>query len=183
MDQLGASFEKIQKKYKGTLSFETIAIFAIQALQRLKAVHDDDIVHRDLKPHNFALDSTGKKVILFGNLKQEWTSWYIFYFSRDNLWHICTDFGCAMRYKIPGTNTHVSETEKYGQVGTLRYMSRGAHRYYNQGRANDLESLGYVLYGFAKDKFPWDKLFKSLFRRNIKIFKMKRDLKLKVRLL
>lgn len=68
MDLISESFKTILAKprFKGRFPGEAIAVFAIQALEILKDIHCKNATHGDVKIDNFAVDSTGKKVILFG---------------------------------------------------------------------------------------------------------------------
>lgn len=71
MDLVGDSFEKIPNNFNGgVLPFKAIAIFAIQALNIFREMHNRGIVHRDIKPENFAIDLARKKIVLLGNFKQ-----------------------------------------------------------------------------------------------------------------
>lgn len=96
------------------------------------------------------------------------------------------DFGLATYYIDPKTGMHVEEDDARGYHGSPRYMSPDAHIYSNQGRRDDLQSLGYVLKVFTNDSLPWDRLGNldhSREKNRMKFFEMKKKLNLNVRLL
>jgi serine/threonine protein kinase len=89
------------------------------------------------------------------------------------------DFGLSKRYKCPKTGEHVKRKKGKGVIGTPRYCSLNAYRCYEQGRRDDLESIGNVLIYFAKKgELPWSKYeekstrFLTEFRKELSIEEM-----------
>lgn len=103
-------------------------------LQRIEYVHQRHFLHRDIKPDNFLI-GTGK---------------------RANKIYII-DFGLAKRY-IQKDYTHIPYRDNKNLTGTARYASINTHLGIEQGRRDDLESLGYVLMYFLKTQLPWQNL-------------------------
>lgn len=87
------------------------------------------------------------------------------------------DFGVAARYRN-ATNVHIKQGTARNQIGTSDFMSYDAHMYENQGRRNDLESLGYILWGFAKSVFPWTKFRDEKYAE--RVYNMKKKLNFQV---
>ena len=102
-------------------------------IQRIESLHAHNFIHRDIKPENFLI-GIGKKV----------TTVY------------CIDFGLSKRYKCPKTGDHISFKQKNGITGTPRYCSLSAHQANEQGRRDDLESIGNILVYLCKNgNLPW----------------------------
>lgn len=64
------------------------------------------------------------------------------------------DFGLCYKYRDSSGNI-IDSKDKVGLIGTSRYMSCNSHFYRQQGRNDDLESLGYVLVYLFKGTLPW----------------------------
>jgi serine/threonine protein kinase len=68
------------------------------------------------------------------------------------------DFGLAKKYRSSRTSTHVAYKNNKRLTGTARYASVNALRGFEQGRRDDLESIGYVLLYFLRGGLPWQGL-------------------------
>ncbi len=64
------------------------------------------------------------------------------------------DFGLAKLYKYQN-GAHINFTSKKGMVGTPRYASISAHKGHEQGRKDDLESIGYTFIYLLNNHLPW----------------------------
>lgn len=101
-------------------------------IQRLKTVHEKCFLHRDIKPDNFLMGLGKKQHIVY-----------------------IIDFGLAKRYKDPRTGDHIPYRDGKSLTGTARYASANTHMGIEQGRRDDLESVGFVMIYFLKGKLPW----------------------------
>ena len=104
-------------------------------ISRLEYFHKMHFLHRDIKPDNFLVGRG----------------------SRRNLCYII-DFGLAKRYRDPKTLVHIPFRDGKSLTGTARYASINTHIGIEQGRRDDLESLGHVLIYFMKGSLPWQGL-------------------------
>merc|ERR1712212_362304 len=101
---------------------------AEQMITRVQWLHEKGFVHRDLKPANFVIGYPGtqeEKVIFI------------------------IDFGLSKRWRNFITRDLRPFEQRYlGLVGTEMFAARNAHDGWEQGRKDDLESLGYILIYF-----------------------------------
>lgn len=115
----------------GCFNLYTVLYFSLMAIDRLETLHLVGYIHRDIKPDNFV---TRKNI--------------------EN--HICLiDFGLSKKYIDKETATHVKFTDNNPIVGTPRFMSIAAHKGFEHGRKDDIESLFYLIVYLAKGKLPW----------------------------
>ena len=111
---------------KKNLYIKDISLFAIQAIERLKYIHNKNIIHHDIKPKNFLIGRNDPNTIYL------------------------IDFGFAKKYRSSRTGKHIKFTIQKYFIGSLYYSSLNAIKHFESSRRDDLESLGYVLIFLAK---------------------------------
>lgn len=158
MDLLGPSLEELFAECHHRFSLKTVLMIADQVLQRTEYIHTKCFLHRDIKPHNFLLGRGPNQHLIHS-----------------------IDFGLSKRYTKRVTATrhrHISFSENHSLVGTARYASINAHLGWEQGRRDDLESVGYMLVYFFLGRLPWQGLkgARTKKERSDGIAKMKREL-------
>lgn len=132
MDILNKNLEELKKYNGGRLSYKTISMFAIQALQRLEYIHTKNRIHCDIKPTNFMIGHKEQKSIIY-----------------------LIDFGLCRKEKPDDSNRR---RKSKGVFGTLSYMSPFVHVGLIPSRRDDLFSLFFVLVYLFKGKLPWQRL-------------------------
>ena len=141
MELLGKSLEILFKENNFKFSLKTVCMLAEQMITRLEYIHKKYILHRDIKPDNFTLGRGKKSHIIY-----------------------LIDFGLSKKYKSSrGDHEHIKYSENKKLIGTARYASINALKGCEQGRRDDMESLGYVLMYFLRGNLPWQglKLYKG----------------------
>ncbi|KAG0707893.1 kinase-like domain-containing protein [Suillus ampliporus] len=150
LDQVGANLEQLRRLCRGVFSLKTVAMLACQ-LDRIEFVHSRGVVLRDIKPENFAMGIGEKSDIV-----------YLF------------DLGLAKLYVDPSTGVHIPFREGRAGVGTPRYASYNEHFGREQGRRDDLESLGNVLLYLLHGRLPWQGIYSpSIEAKLLRIGEMK----------
>mmetsp|Transcript_5992 Transcript_5992/g.9328 ORF Transcript_5992/g.9328 Transcript_5992/m.9328 type:complete len:396 (+) Transcript_5992:23-1210(+) len=134
IDLLGPSIEDLFNYCGRKLSLKSVLMLADQCLRRLEYVHSKNILHRDMKPDNFlvGIGQLSKMVYLI-------------------------DFGLSKKYR-DSKGRHLPYREGKSLTGTARYASIYTHLGIEQGRRDDLESLGYILLYLLQGQLPWQGL-------------------------
>ena len=128
---LGPDLQQISIKKKSLYSLKDTCLIAIQAIKRLKYIHDKGIIHRDIKPENFAIGNFDKNLLYL------------------------LDFGLCAKFRSSRTGKHISFRDSKFFTGTWIYTSINATRGLVQSRRDDLESIGYLIIILFKGKLPW----------------------------
>lgn len=131
VDLLGPTLEDLLNFCARNFSLKTTLMLADQILSRVEYLHMNCLLHRDIKPENFLMGLGSQRTRVF-----------------------MIDFGLAKRYYRPSTRKHIAYNESNQLIGTARYASVHAH-YAEQGRRDDLESVGYLLIYFLHGRLPW----------------------------
>ncbi|XP_017114652.1 casein kinase I [Drosophila elegans] len=131
MDLLGPTLEDLLNFCSRTFSMKTTLMLADQILSRVEYLHRKCFIHRDIKPENFLMGLGRHRTQVF-----------------------MIDFGLAKKFYSLHSQQHIGYRENRDLVGTARYASARAH-YAEQGRRDDLESVGYLLLYFQRGRLPW----------------------------
>eukprot|EP01006_Ploeotia_vitrea_P016995 TRINITY_DN47960_c0_g1_i1.p2 TRINITY_DN47960_c0_g1~~TRINITY_DN47960_c0_g1_i1.p2 ORF type:complete len:313 (-),score=20.31 TRINITY_DN47960_c0_g1_i1:1590-2528(-) len=135
MDLLGPSLEDLFNFCDRKFSVKTVLMLADQMIQRMEYFHHRNFIHRDVKPDNFVMGTRKKGHHVF-----------------------IIDYGLAKKYRDPKTGKHINYREGKSLVGTARYCSINTHLGIEQGRRDDMESLGYIFMYFLRGSLPWQGL-------------------------
>lgn len=135
MDLLGPSLQQLFEKCGKKFTLKTVLMLGKEILAIIEYVHFRNFLHRDIKPENFVI-GLGKNA--------------------PNIYLI--DFGLAKLYRNPISLKHNALAVGRSLTGTARFASLNAHKGYEHGRRDDLESLLYMLVYFYKGSLPWQGL-------------------------
>ena len=135
MELLGPSLENLFQKLHKKFSLKTACMLGIQMIDRIEYIHSRKILHRDIKPDNFVI-------------------------GRGRYSHIVyiLDFGLSKKYWSSRLNNHIAFCRNKKLTGTARYASINALSGCEQGRRDDLESIGYIIMYFVRGSLPWQGL-------------------------
>ncbi|KAG1748029.1 kinase-like protein [Suillus occidentalis] len=151
LDQVGANLQQLRRFCRGEFSLKTVAMLAVEMLDRIEFVHSRGVILRDIKPENFAMGIGEKSDMV-----------YLF------------DFGLAELYVDPSTGTHILFREGRVGLGTPRYASYNVHFGREQGRRDDIEALGNVLLFLLHGCLPWQGVYsQSLEAKLLRMGEMK----------
>jgi len=142
MEKLGINLEQYRDRCGGKLSEAIVLRLAHQMITRFEQVHENPkhFLYRDTKPNNFMIgwDPVTDKLT-------------------DTVFLI--DFGLCSTYWDSLWKMHLPQLGPGGRLagfaGTQRYASMNAFRRYQQGRRDDMESLGYVWSHLFTGALPW----------------------------
>lgn len=143
LDLKGPNLSELYSTCGKHFSSKCVVHMMLQLIPVFAHVHNHGILHRDMKPENIVIGAWPKEIkklyiIDFGLAKQ-------FIYRDPN--------NPSKKRHIPKRNP--SKIPKDKITGTVRYSSRDSH-YGDQGRKDDLESLGNVMLYFLKDGWlPW----------------------------
>lgn len=135
LDRLGPSLGDLFDFCGGRFSTKTVLMLAEQCLVRIENLHEKGLLHRDIKPENLLM-GLGRRA--------------------NQLYMI--DFGLSRMYRDTRTHQHIPYCENKTFKGTARYASMNTHLGIEQGRRDDMESLGYLLLYLRRGSLPWQGL-------------------------
>jgi serine/threonine protein kinase len=172
MEMLGKSLEDLFQQSKRRMTLKTVLMLAEQMMTRVEWVHSKRYVHRDIKPENFLMPAT----IPYGDATVSETSMQRRspVFADTKVVHLI-DFGLSKRFRSDVDGQHIPYKKGASLTGTPRYASVSAHEGSEQGRRDDMVSLGYIWIYFLKGRLPWQGVDeKDDKRRFEKILEIKR---------
>ena len=132
---LGKSLEDLFNAHRKPFSLKTVCVLGIEMIKRIQYIHTKHYIHRDIKPDNFMIGRGANKNKVY-----------------------IIDFGLAKKYYSVSKGQHIKFITGKQLIGTARYCGRNAHKGYEQGRRDDIESIGYVLMYFLLGVLPWQGL-------------------------
>jgi len=112
------------------MPLENICLIGKQVIDRIQWIHSKYIIHRDIKPDNFLIGKKDPNVIYL------------------------IDFGLSKKYRSSTTNKHIRFGFTGKLTGTVRFALANALRGGEQSLRDDIESIGYMLVFFLKQKLP-----------------------------
>lgn len=133
MELLGKSLEALFDDCGRKFTLKTLTMLMIQLVDRLEYLHENDYVHRDIKPENFVVGSS----------------------DMDNHVVYLIDLGLCKAFRDRRSKRHISDKSGKKLTGTPRYASIYTHEGKEQGRRDDLLSLGYMILYFHLGELPW----------------------------
>lgn len=141
MERCGQSLKTLYARCNRIFPVQTVALIAIQLLDRLETLHNHGWLHQDIKPENIVVGVGEAKSTLY-----------------------MIDYGTSGMYIDPVTKKHQTRGPSTKIVGTARYSSLNNHYGYKQSRRDDLESLGYTLIYWLLGRLPWQGIPEKDFR-------------------
>lgn len=139
MDLLGPSLQDLLHDAGHKFSLKTVLLLIDQMLDTIQFVHEQNFVHRDLSSNNFMLgsgDNAHKLYLIDYGLTKKLESGRGFAGGKG-----------VMRFRFARP-----------MVGTARFCSIFCQRGEEEGRRDDMESLGYLWVYLLKGQLPWQGL-------------------------
>lgn len=137
MEKCGKSLQELFLESGKKLSIQTVVHIALQLIDAIKGLHDNNIIHRDISPGNILIGSSDdpQKLLLI-------------------------DFGLATSCQSNGKLRMPMRGIRYHRqvVGTPHFISVGIHNGDHEGRHDDLESIAYLLIFLLKGQLPWSRV-------------------------
>lgn len=130
IEELGKDMEHIRAQtLSGRLPLNQVLSVAQKTLRVVERFHNHGFVHRDIKPDNLLTGIDGHGIYLI-------------------------DFGLS-KYMLDSSGNHIPPSQNKSLTGTPRYASISNHLGREQGKRDDLESLGFVLLYLLRGSLPW----------------------------
>jgi serine/threonine protein kinase len=130
VERLGVDMEHMRAQtISGKLPLNKVLNIGEHALRVIEKFHRHGFVHRDIKPDNLLTGVDGRGLFLI-------------------------DFGLS-KYILDSSGRHIPQSRNKSLTGTPRYASISNHLGREQGRRDDLESLGFVLLYLLRGSLPW----------------------------
>lgn len=137
IDLLGPSLNELWRFCGYSFSLKTTLMVAYQMIERLKFLHGKGLVHRDIKPDNFVMGLGENSNVLY-----------------------LIDMGLGI-YNYDKNGVHKQLKQKNSLTGTVNYCSLNTHKFIEQSRRDDLESVIYTLVHLYQGSLPWDEVSSS----------------------
>ena len=157
---LGKTLEQTFKENKSQAKFirlKDMLLTGIQAIDRIKSIHQKNYLHLDIKPLNFLLGNPDNSII------------YII------------DFGFAKKYRSSRTGRHSQLKKNKFFKGNLCFSSVNTMGGIEPSRRDDLESLGYMLIYLYTQNLPWYNVnCKNCLEISKKIYEIKKLISIKM---
>uniref|UniRef100_A0A4W4GBM9 Protein kinase domain-containing protein n=1 Tax=Electrophorus electricus TaxID=8005 RepID=A0A4W4GBM9_ELEEL len=116
---------------------------AIQLLDALEFIHENEYAHADLHAGNIYVTTNGQRTKVF-----------------------LSGFGHAFRFCPGGNHVEYRESSRTPHQGNLNFISVDSHKGVGPSRRSDVQSLGYCLLSWMTGTLPWG----GITQRNSAIF-------------
>lgn len=140
MDLLDQNLSELRHQFvELRFSTSTALRLALETLECIEEIHQNNFIHRDIKPSNFVIKKQNNKVCVyiidFGLCKSYNREKFIQEYSNDP-------------QKVDRKTTHFN--------GTIRYASLAAHNFQDQSPKDDIESWMYMIIEMMNGSLPWE---------------------------